>query len=67
LDRRRIVLMLTGLLVVSNVLFTSISLYLGAAFYGYGFAAAMLLTVTVAMLVLDRKLETLEYETFMLQ
>ncbi|WP_269532509.1 exopolysaccharide Pel transporter PelG [Chitinimonas sp. BJYL2] len=67
IDRRRIVLFLTTLLLVSNTVFTLISLWLGVSFFGYGFAAAMLLTVTVAMLLLDRKLETLEYETFMLQ
>ncbi len=67
LDQRRAVVGLTGLLVVSNTVFTAISLYLGAAWFGYGFALAMLLTVLVGVWVLNRKLERLEYQTFMLQ
>lgn len=67
LDQRRAVVGLTGLLVVSNTVFTAISLYLGAAWFGYGFALAMLLTVLTGIWVLNRKLERLEYQTFMLQ
>ena len=46
---------------------TALSLFLGAAWFGYGFALAMLLTVLVGLWALTRKLEALEYETFMLQ
>jgi polysaccharide biosynthesis protein PelG len=67
LDQRRAVVGLTGLLVVSNTVFTAISLYLGAAWFGYGFALAMLLTVLTGIWVLNRTLERLEYQTFMLQ
>jgi uncharacterized membrane protein len=67
LDQRRAVVGLTGLLVVSNTVFTAISLYLGAAWFGYGFALAMLLTVLTGIWVLSKKLERLEYQTFMLQ
>ncbi len=34
---------------------------------GYGFAGAVVLTSTVGLAILLRKLEQLEYETFMLQ
>jgi uncharacterized membrane protein len=67
LDRRRIVLFLTAYFVVANGVLTWISLLLGASYFGYGFALALLSTVVIAMAILDRKLETLEYETFMLQ
>lgn len=67
LDQRRAVVGLTALLVVSNAAFTAISLSLGAAWFGYGFALAMLLTVLTGIWVLNRKLEHLEYQTFMLQ
>lgn len=67
LDQRRAVVGLTGLLVISNTVFTAISLYLGATWFGYGFALAMLLTVLTGIWVLNRKLERLEYQTFMLQ
>lgn len=67
LDQRRLVLRLTILLPVANVVLTAISLKLGAAWFGYGFAMAMLLTVLVGVWMLSKKLELLEYQTFMLQ
>lgn len=67
LDRRRVVLGLTALLLVLNVGLSVVTLKLGASFYGYGVALAMMITVFVAMLALESKLHKLEYETFMLQ
>lgn len=67
LDRRRVVLGLTALLLVLNVGLSLLTLQLGATFYGYGVALAMMITVFVAMLALESKLHHLEYETFMLQ
>ena len=67
LDQRRAVVKLTLLLVLSNTAFTAISLGLGVAWFGYGFALAMLVTVLAGIWVLNRKLERLEYQTFMLQ
>lgn len=67
LDRRREVLMLTGTFVVLNGLLTGATLWLGPAWYGYGFAISLLIVVALALFVLDRKLESLEYETYMLQ
>ena len=67
LDKRHIVLCLVALFAVLNGLFTWATLHLGAAWFGYGFALAVFITVFIAFQVLDRKLETLEYETFMLQ
>ena len=67
LDKRATVLFLTALFLILNIGFTAISLQLGAPFYGYGFAIALLVTVLVAMHLLDGKLARLEYETFMLQ
>jgi len=67
LDKRRVVLGLTLLFAMLNGLFTWATLNLGAAWYGYGFAAAVFVTVFIAFQVLDRRLERLEYETFMLQ
>jgi uncharacterized membrane protein len=57
----------TLLFLVLNVLFTWASLQLGVTWFGYGFALAVLATVVAAFWALDRKLEILEYETFMLQ
>ena len=66
-DQRRIALALTLLFAVTNIGLTALTQYLGPAFYGYGFAGAVVLTSTVGLVVLSRKLEQLEYETFMLQ
>lgn len=67
LDQRVMVLRLSLLFALCNVVFTLLTLYLGPTFYGFGFAAAVLVTSVVALAVLSRKLERLEYETFMLQ
>ena len=67
LDKRRIVLALTALFVILNVAFTAITLELGPAFYGYGFAGALLVVVMAGAYRLSRTLGRLEYETFMLQ
>lgn len=67
LDKRRIVVFLCLLFLISNIALTSLSLYLGAYYYGYGFALSLLITVLAGMHLLTRKLDLLEYETFMLQ
>ncbi len=67
LDKRRDVVMLSLMLVVLNGGLTWATLQLGALWFGYGFALAMFLTVIAAFQRLDRTLENLEYETFMLQ
>ena len=67
LDKRAEVLLLTSLFLVLNVALTAMTQLAGAPFYGYGFALALLATVLAAMLLLDGKLQRLEYETFMLQ
>jgi len=67
LDKRRVVLALTGSFVVLNGAFTAITLYMGPKFYGYGFVVALLLVIMAGFWLLDRKLDSLEYDTFMLQ
>jgi polysaccharide biosynthesis protein PelG len=67
LDRRREVLATVALLALLNLLLTLLSLRLGAAYYGYGTALALLITLIFALLVLEHKISRLEYETFMLQ
>ena len=67
LDKRRIVLTLCSVFVVLNLVLTLVSVHLGPAFYGYGFAVALLTVVVMGLVLLQRKLAVLEYETFMLQ
>lgn len=67
LDHRRIVLVLCAEMVLLNIALTALTQYLGAAFYGYGFAVSMLITLCTGLVLLTRQLNRLEYETFMLQ
>ncbi|BEV71941.1 MULTISPECIES: exopolysaccharide Pel transporter PelG [unclassified Paludibacterium] len=67
LDKRRVVLAATSGFLLLNMLLTGITLQLNPAWYGYGFAGAMLIAVVIGLAALDRKLERLEYETYMLQ
>jgi len=67
LDQRRITLGLSVVFLVSNTAFTLVSQHLGPAYYGYGFASSMLLTNLIGLWLLSSKLDTLEYETFMMQ
>lgn len=67
LDKRHVVLGLCLAFVVLNATLTHVSILLGPAFYGYGFALALLVVVLAGLYILSRKLEILEYETFMLQ
>ncbi|MDQ3059343.1 MAG: exopolysaccharide Pel transporter PelG [Pseudomonadota bacterium] len=67
LDQRQAALRLCLLFLVSNTVFSWATLNLGPSFFGYGFALAVLLTGSVGLLLLSRKLDQLEYETFMLQ
>ena len=67
LDKRFIVLVIVSMLSALNIALTIASLSLGAVFYGYGFALALLITLVTALVMLERKLGRLEYETFMLQ
>ena len=67
LDKRTVVLALCGLFVALNAGLTAISIALGPAYYGYGFAVALLVTVVTGFKALERSFGRLEYSTFMLQ
>lgn len=67
LDRRRSALVLVSLFLLLNTVFTAITLALGPEYFGYGYALALLVVCVVGLLRLDRVLDRLEYETFMLQ
>jgi uncharacterized membrane protein len=67
LDKRRIVLWLSGGFLAANIALTIVSIRLGPAFYGYGFALALLGAVLAGFALLSRTMESLEYETFMMQ
>lgn len=67
LDRRFEALVLTGLFLVGNALFSWLSIYLGAQFYGYGFVIGITLPSLLGLVWLNRVFVELEYETYMLQ
>ncbi len=67
LDQRRMVLLLTACFCLGNGLFTGLSLYLGPGWFGDGYALSLLVTVALGFYLLNRKLDQLEYETFMFQ
>ena len=67
LDKRRQVLAVVSTLTVLNLVLSWYSQRLGAVFYGYGFALSLLLTLVMGLMLMERKLGRLEYETFMLQ
>jgi uncharacterized membrane protein len=67
LDRKREVVWLSLLLLVSNAALTWASQQLGPEMYGYGFAIAMCATCVIALAQLSRAFRSLVRDTFMLQ
>ncbi len=65
LDYRKLVLYLTIMFAATNIALSILSLHLGPRFYGFGFAIATALTAVVSLGMLSKKLERLDYETFM--
>jgi uncharacterized membrane protein len=63
----RLALGMTLGLFVANALLSLLSLWLGPAFYGYGFVLSLLVSTVWGMLALSGKLNRLEYLTFMMQ
>jgi len=58
---------LTLSLFVLNAIFSLVSIFLGPAFYGYGFSLAIIVSTLLGMYILSDKINRLEYITFMLQ
>lgn len=67
LDRRRVVVVLVGSLFFLNAILTYASIWLGPKWYGFGLAASLVVVCAMGFYLLDRKLERLEYEVYMLQ
>lgn len=67
LDRRRTVIGLTLMLLVTNLTLTWLSQRLGPEYYGYGYAVAVFITALFSLVILNRALRRLVRDTFMLQ
>jgi uncharacterized membrane protein len=66
-DQRKFAFKLTALFLIANISFTTITQYLGPSFYGYGFVLSLTVSSIVGFLVLSKKLDMLEYETYMIR
>jgi uncharacterized membrane protein len=66
-DLQRDLAKLCILFFVTNTVFTAFSLSWGSASYGFGFASATFVSFFAAFLTLDKRLDELDYLTFMKQ
>jgi uncharacterized membrane protein len=67
LDRQREAMYLSILFFLFNAVGSYISIQLGAFFFGYGFAVALLAVLIISLIWLGYVIKRLEYETYMLQ
>lgn len=65
LDRLKDALLLTATLLITNAVFTWLTLELGPIYYGYGFGLSMVATAFVGIIRLASVMDSIEYETFM--
>ena len=65
LDRLSDAFWLTLTLLITNSVFTWITLQMGPTFYGYGFGLSMTITAFVGIFLLSSELENIEFRTFM--
>ena len=65
LDKLRDAFILTFTLLVSNTVFTLITIKLGPTYYGYGFGLSMTLTAFVGICLVSREMDNIEFHTFM--
>jgi uncharacterized membrane protein len=67
IDKRKKAMYLAIAFFLLNGIFTFISIYMGPAMFGYGYAVSLLIVFIMSLFVLRREFRELEYETFMLQ
>ena len=67
LDRKKVAMWLSLAFFVLNTVLTLISIDMGPAMFGYGYAVSLLIVFTASIVVLRNEMERLNYETFMLQ
>ncbi len=65
LDKLRDALILTTTLLVTNTVFTLITIKLGPIYYGYGFGLSMTLTAFVGIALVSHEMDNIEFRTFM--
>jgi len=65
LDKLRDAFILTLTLLVTNTVFTLITIKLGPVYYGYGFGLSMTLTAFVGITLVSHEMDNIEFRTFM--
>jgi len=65
LDKLRDALILTATLLLTNTIFTLITIKLGPTYYGYGFGLSMTLTAFIGIWLVSNEMENIEFRTFM--
>ncbi len=65
LDRLKDALLLCASLLVTNTLFTWITIMLGPVYYGYGFGLSMTITAFIGIWRLSVEMDNIEFRTFM--
>lgn len=63
-DHRKVVMWIQGFFLLSNIIFTLISMNMGFAYYGYGYFLSALLTFILTSVVMFRHLSELPYHAF---
>ena len=67
LDKRRATMWLSLLFLLLNAALSLLSIHLGPYFFGYGYATSLLITFILSLWVLNKTLEDIEYEAFLLR
>jgi uncharacterized membrane protein len=67
LDRKKVAMWLSIAFFILNTILTLLSIDIGPAMYGYGYAVSLLIVFAASIIVLRNEMERLNYETFMLQ
>ena len=67
LDRQAEGMWLSLAFFLLNTLFSIATIYMGPSWFGYGYTVSLLIVFVASLIVLDRIMENLEYETFMLR
>ena len=65
LDKLRDACILCLVLLVTNTVFSFVSIEMGPEYYGYGFGFSMTLSALIGVLMLARELDRIEFHTFM--
>lgn len=66
-DFQKDALIMTVIFLVSNLVFTYVTLLIGEQAHGFGFTAAAFVSLMAAFLIMDAKLKDIDYWTFMKQ